>query len=103
MKEDLVGPWKAEQPENANGWWVVCDRDGIELGSTDGGFEEHQAMLMAAAPEMRDLLLETLRPGAYGIGSTLAQRIEKVLAKARMYNAPELSRATLEQDKTDAA
>lgn len=86
MKEDVVGPWKAEQPENAGGWWVVCDRDSIELGSTDGGFEKHQAVLMAAAPEMRDLLRETLLPGEYGVGSTLAQRIEAVLAKAMMSN-----------------
>ena len=38
------------------------------------------AILMAAAPDMLNLLRETLRPGAYGIGSNLAQRIAEVVA-----------------------
>jgi hypothetical protein len=43
---------------------------------------EANARLIAAAPELLALLQETLRPGAYGIGSTLAERIEAAVAKA---------------------
>lgn len=46
------------------------------------GDDEAQAnaMLIAAAPDMLALLRETLRPGAYGTGSNLAQRISDVVA-----------------------
>jgi len=44
--------WKAEHPENANGWWVIFDENGVELGSFDGGFYEDEALLIAAAPDL---------------------------------------------------
>lgn len=46
-------PWEAYQGEDTNYWWVIRDADGYELGSTDGGFEESDAKLMARAPEMQ--------------------------------------------------
>lgn len=46
------------------------------------GDDEAQAnaMLIAAAPDLLSLLRETLRPGAYGLGSNLAQRIAETIA-----------------------
>lgn len=41
-------PWSAEQPENANGWWILCDSQGQEIGSCDGGYEEEDAKRIVA-------------------------------------------------------
>lgn len=43
---------------------------------------EASVCLIAAAPELLALLQETLKPGAYGLGSTLASRIAAAVAKA---------------------
>ena len=51
--------------------------------SARGDNEIHaNARLIAAAPDLLALLQETLTPGAYGVGSTLALRIEAAIAKA---------------------
>ncbi len=50
--------------------------------SFSGRFGSYGANLFAQAPELLALLKETLRPGAYGIGSTLSARIEAAIAKA---------------------
>lgn len=42
--EFALGPWKADNPENANGWWIIVDESGYEIGSGDGGFEKDQAV-----------------------------------------------------------
>lgn len=41
-------PWLTEQLENANGWWVLCDSEGVEIGSCDGGYEEDDAKRIIA-------------------------------------------------------
>lgn len=46
------------------------------------------AHLIAAAPGMAALLRETLQPGAYGSRSTLAARIEALLATAEGKTTP---------------
>lgn len=45
------GPWEATAPSAANGWWIVSAAHG-EVGSGDGGYEEADARLIAAAPDM---------------------------------------------------
>jgi hypothetical protein len=43
---------------------------------------------LAREKGLRELLAETLRPGAYGVGSTLASRIEAALAAQEADRAP---------------
>ena len=57
------GPWYAGQPENANGWWVVATdvecHDCVD-SSGDGGFDESDARLIAAAPDLKTTLAAAL-------------------------------------------
>ena len=53
-------PWSAYSGEDTNGWFVIHDADGDEIGSTDGGFEESEARMFAAAPDMADALKAVL-------------------------------------------
>lgn len=46
------GPWSRYSGEDTNGWWIIVDADGNELGSCDGGFEAPDACLMSASYEM---------------------------------------------------
>lgn len=46
------GPWYAFTEPHFSGWWSVRDSDEWEIGSGDGGFEEPDARLIAAAPEL---------------------------------------------------
>ena len=50
------GPYKAHSGESTNGWWVILDSEGDEIGSTDGGFEFAEAHLFAAAPDLYEAL-----------------------------------------------
>lgn len=53
------GPWFAVQPGYANGWWVVSrDDEGCDTvdDSSDGGFTEPIARLIASAPELLSLV-----------------------------------------------
>ena len=45
-------PWAAVSGEHTNGWFIVEDADGHELGSGDGGFDEEEARIFAAAPDL---------------------------------------------------
>lgn len=51
----LPAPWYAVQPEHANGWWVVSTDDAGEEtidASGDGGFNEEDARLISALPDL---------------------------------------------------
>ncbi len=78
--------WIAEQPVNANGWWVVCDEQGCELGSADGGFYEEQARLMAAAPDLLESLNEVIKyfdaPGDGCFSDEALERARNAVKKA---------------------
>ena len=42
------GPWQSVTEPFYNGWWVVGDRDGDELGSGDGGLDKQDADYISA-------------------------------------------------------
>ena len=85
------GPWRAQidplgkrygprmalvstsEPES------VC----IDCTGSGASFDESaaNARLIAKSPMLLSLLQETLQPGAYGVGSTLASRIEAAIAE----------------------
>ena len=49
------GPWYAVQPDHAHGWWIVSkDPEGDDCldASGDGGFDNGDARLIAAAPDL---------------------------------------------------
>lgn len=77
------GPWKVRQGEDTNWWFVIEDSEGRELGSGDGGFEEHEAHLIASAPELYWLLLEARANIDQSYAVSLCADIDKLLAKAR--------------------
>jgi hypothetical protein len=52
MSERHPTPWTAYSGEDTNDWFVIHDADGHEIGSTDGGFEEEEAKIFAAAPDL---------------------------------------------------
>lgn len=53
MSKHTPGPWEAFTQPEFSGWWAVRDAStGREIGSCDGGFDETDARLMAAAPEL---------------------------------------------------
>lgn len=56
-------PWTAYSGEDTNGWFVIHDADGYEIGSTDGGFEEPEAKLFAAAPDMAEAIKAAIACG----------------------------------------
>ncbi len=79
----------SKQPSN---WYVyerksyygITDRrSGIQIAQS--GYSRYAARIVQcvnAHDELVALLRETLQPGAYGIGSTLADRIDAALSKA---------------------
>lgn len=84
------GPWVARQGEDTNWWFVIEDSEGNEIGSGDGGFEEPEAQLMAAAPELYSLLDEavnTIDRVSYhedvALGQEWVDEAKAALSKAR--------------------
>jgi len=57
MSKHTPGPWIADTPPNRGGWWIVRDAGGLELGSGVGVFNQDDARLIAAAPELMDACL----------------------------------------------
>lgn len=53
-----------------------------DWGVQQGVLRHEDARLIATTPKLLELLRETLRPGAYGVGSTLAKRISDAIAEA---------------------
>lgn len=61
----------------------ITQRDGHpDLYFRNGGEDGPDARLILAAPKLLALLRETQQIGAYGFGSTLAERIEGAIAEA---------------------
>lgn len=60
MSAHTPGPWEAFTEEEFSGWWAIrqISDDGLnhEVGSSDGGFDEPDARLMAASPELLEAL-----------------------------------------------
>jgi len=55
MKSGTPGPWRAERPDFAGGWWVVFtdpDTGGMIDASGDGGFDEITARRIARLPDL---------------------------------------------------
>lgn len=52
-----IAPWAVDCGDHTNGWCVIVDADGVEIGSCDGGFEEDDAALIAAAPALESALV----------------------------------------------
>lgn len=77
------GPWFDGRSERFPETYIRASNDqhvAVVAWNTENG--DANARLIAAAPELLALLQETLKPGAYGIGSTLAERIEEAIAAA---------------------
>lgn len=79
--------WKAEQPISANGWWIICDETGRELGSCDGGFEEDQARLMAAAPSLLAAAEKALSECCDLIGTDAGNALADAVAQSKVHNS----------------
>ena len=60
MSKHTPGPWEAFTEDSFSGWWAIrqITDDGLnhEVGSSDGGFDEADARLMAAAPDLLEAL-----------------------------------------------
>ncbi len=76
------GSWQPYQGADTNWWWVITDSDGSEIGSGDGGFEEADAHLIAAAPELYEALEIAIADGPAGYLEWI-ETAKTVLAKAR--------------------
>lgn len=73
------GPWRVlNETSVGNGKCRVADCENIEVGF-GGCADEYNAALIAAAPEMYELLDEIQRPG----GTFSLQQIRNILKKAR--------------------
>lgn len=81
-----AGPWSVDTFRD--GLWIVDGTGNTAVAKVMHGRPDARAnaerivQCVNAHDELAALLQETLRPGAYGIGSTLAARIEAALAKA---------------------
>lgn len=79
-------PWSAYSGEDTNGWFVIHDADGYEIGSTDGGFEEDEARMFAAAPDLADALKEIVAAWPRNVSilvfNGLVENARAALAKA---------------------
>ncbi len=72
--------------QHSPGPWVYSEQSNAIKSSVTGKFvvsmndvSPDDILLIAIAPQLLCLLQETLKPGAYGIGSTLATRIDAVV------------------------
>ena len=54
-------PWKARSAEDTNWWFILEDKDGLEIGSGDGGLEECDAQLIVTAVNYHHRLREALQ------------------------------------------
>ena len=73
------GEWRVERFVNGKGFEIAFNDDGEVI--TDYVYDEHDANLIAAAPEMYEML-ESLRED-YGLLTKVGKDIDKLLAKAR--------------------
>jgi hypothetical protein len=89
------GPWYAVQPDHCNGWWIVSnDPEGHDCvdDSGDGGFEEHKARFISAAPDMAEILeiiAADADAGTIMLTSGVRLAIDAALIKAGRKKAPE--------------
>lgn len=67
--------WEAFTQDSFAGWWAIREVGGAEVGSCDGGFDEKDARLMAAAPT----LLEALRRVSVLFSKGIDARLDVVL------------------------
>lgn len=77
------GPWDAFTSESFSGWWSVRGRDNREIGSGDGGFDEGDARLIAAAPELLEALEMVTRRGRIDDSEEAMNQVAAAIAKAK--------------------
>ena len=63
--------------------WIAMEHGAVSLSPASEYVQNVAYVRAADADALADLLHETLQPGAYGIGSNLAERIERALAAYR--------------------
>lgn len=73
------GEWRVERFVNGKGFEIAFNDDGEVVA--DYVYSEHDAHLIAAAPDMYEML-ESLRED-YGLLTPVGKDIDKLLAKAR--------------------
>ena len=63
MSRHTPGIWEAYTEDSFSGWWAIRQAYAphTEIGSCDGGFDEADARIMAASPELLDALQSLLK------------------------------------------